>query len=396
MDTPEALNLIERSFDADRLLDHLTALTRVPSPQTALFESEPQVRSFIRGHVRPRVERLGFGEGRLDAMGNYLFRAGGGASGGVLLAGYAMTHPAGSMPEPFAAKVVDGMPYGIEGPCLWGRGVCEQKGPLAAMLEALEIVRAAPGGLRGRLAFAVSTAGETGRHDSIARILEGYGRPPELAVVGIGTANRLCLANKGRIDVQVTVRGKASHSSMPWDGRDAIDGMRRVMDRLDGLPLAGQHPHLGRPTLTKTRIWSGPEATHTVQDRCDLTLDRRLLPGDDPDAALNQIVEAVKDLPGYAVEVTRGAYMYPAALAEDSRLARAIHAASRAVRGRDAEVFYSHAALDAGYLTQAGIEAAMWGPGDLRFAHTDAEVIPLREVEEAAKMYAHLVLAEAA
>jgi len=262
------------------------------------------------------------------------------------------------------------------------------------MLEALEIVRAAPGGLRGRLAFAASTAGETGRHDSIARILEGYGGRPDLAVVGIGTANRLCLANKGRIDVRVAVRGKASHSSMPWDGRDAIDGMRQVMDRLDALHLPGHHPHLGRPTLAKTRIASAPEATHTVQDRCELTLDRRLLPGDDPDAAFHQIVEALKDLPGYEVEVTRGAFMYPAALAEDSRLARAIHAASRAVRGRDAETFYSHAALDAGYLTRAGIDAVMWGPGNLRFAHTDAEVVSLREVGEAAKMYAYLILTE--
>ena len=396
MDGRDAVSLIQRSFDADRLLEHLTALARVPSPQTALFESEPQVQAFIRDHARPRVERLGLGRGQLDAMGNYLWQAGGAAAGGVLFAGYAMTHPAGSMPDPFSGKVVDGKPHGIEGPCLWGRGVCEQKGPLAAMLEALEIVRAAGAALRGRLLFAVSPAGETGRHDSIARILEGCGARPDLAVVGIGTANRLCLANKGRIDVQIAVRGKASHSSMPWDGRDAIEGMRHVMDRLDALPLSGEHPHLGRPTLTKTRIWSGPEATHTVQDRCELTLDRRLLPGDDPEAAFQRIVEAVKDIQGYDVAVTRGAYMYPAALAEGSRLARAIQAASRAVRGREAETFYSHAALDAGYLTRAGVEATMWGPGDLRFAHTDAEVVSLQEVGDAAKMYAYLILTEAA
>ncbi len=396
MNPQDALAHITQRFNAERLRDHLAALARVPSPQTALFEAEPQVLAFIRDHVRPRVERLGFGRGTLDAMGNYLFQAGGAPTGGVLLAGYAMTHPAGSMPDPFAGTVVDGRAHGLDGPCLWGRGVCEQKACLAAMLEALEIVRAAGGPLRGRLAFAVSTAGETGRHDSIAKILQGYGAAFDMGIVGIGTANRLCLANKGRIDVQVTVRGKSSHSSMPWDGRDAIDGMRRVMDRLDAIPLPGEHPHLGRPTLVKTRIASGPDATHTVQDRCDLTLDRRLLPGDDPDAAFARIAEAVREVPGYEVAATRGAYMYPAALAADSRLARAIQAASRAVRGREAEVFYSHAALDAGYLTQAGIEATMWGPGDLRFAHTAAEVVSLREVEEAARMYAYLLLTEAA
>ncbi len=396
MDGREAVSLAEKYFDAERLLDHLMALTRVPSPQTDLLESDPQVQAFVRDHVRPRVERLSFGKGAMDGMGNYLFRAGVQDLGGVLYIGYAMTHPPGSMPDAFSAKIVDGRPYGIDGPCVWGRGVCEQKGCLAAMLEALEIVRGAGDGLRGRLAFAVSTAGETGRHDSIARILEGYGSAPDMAVVGIGTANRLCLANKGRIDVHITVRGKASHSSTPWDGRDAIEGMRQVMDRLDKLPLAGKHPHLGRPTLTKTRIRSGPDATHTVQEICELMLDRRLLPGDNLEAAFQQIVEAVRGIAGYEVDVRRGAVMYPAALAQDSRLARAIHAASRAVRGRDADIFYSHAALDAGYLQQVGIEAAMWGPGDLRFAHTDREVISLREVEDAAKMYAHMMIAEVA
>lgn len=396
MDAGDALDHIRRTFNGQRLREHLAALARVPSVQTGLFESDPQVQAFIRNHVRPRVERLGFGGGHLDGMGNYLFRAGAGTEGGLLLAGYAMTHPAGSMADPFSGAVVDGAPYGIDGPCLWGRGVCEQKGCLAAMLEALEIVRPLAGSLKGRLAFSVSTAGETGRHDSIARILEGYGSPFHMAVVGIGTANRLCLANKGRMDVTVTVRGKASHSSMPWEGRDAIDGMRRVMDRLEAIPLAREHPHLGRATLTKTRIASGPEATHTVQDRCELALDRRLLPGDDPETALREIAEALGGIEGYAVEVSPGAVMYPAALPEDSRLARAVHAASRAVRGREAGVFYSHAALDAGYLARAGVEAAMWGPGDLRFAHTDTEVVSLREAEEAAQMYAFLILTELA
>ncbi len=382
------------SFNAERLLDHLAALTRVPSPQTERFESDPQVQAFIRDHVRPRVERLGFGEGTIDGMGNYLFRAGPQEPLAVLFVAYAMTHPAGSMRDPFSGKVVDEAPYGIDGPCVWGRGVCEQKGCLAAMLEALEMIKDRDDTFLQGLVFAVSTAGETGRHDSIARILEGFSSAPRLAVVGIGTANRLCLANKGRLDVHITVRGKASHSSMPWDGRDAIEGMRRVMDRLDAISLAGEHPHLGRPTLTKTHIRSGPDATHTVQEVCELTLDRRLLPGDDPDAAFNQIAEAVKGIEGCQVEVRRGAFMYPAELPLDSRLARAIHSASQHVRGRDVDVFYSHASLDAGYLQRHGIEAAMWGPGDLRFAHTDAEVISIREVEEAAKMYAALILNE--
>jgi len=88
----EARSLVEQHFDAERALDHLTALTRVPSPQTELFEADPQVQAFIRDRVRPSVERMGFGEGMIDGMGNYTLKAGMQDVGGVLLIGYA---PAG-------------------------------------------------------------------------------------------------------------------------------------------------------------------------------------------------------------------------------------------------------------------------------------------------------------
>src|SRR4030095_12842058 len=106
----------------------------------------------------------------------------------------------------------------------------------------------------------------------------------------IGTTSRVALANKGRIDAIVTVRGKASHSSTPWVGVNAMDGPRRVLDRVMAVEVGGnKHAGLGQATLTPTSIRSWPEATHTVQDEVRLVFDRRLLPGDDPQAAFAAI-----------------------------------------------------------------------------------------------------------
>ena len=58
------------------------------------------------------------------------------------------------------------------------------------------------------------------------------GHIPRLAVIVIGTDGQVALANKGRIDVIVTVRGQATHSSMPWTGIDAIAGARQVLDHV--------------------------------------------------------------------------------------------------------------------------------------------------------------------
>jgi succinyl-diaminopimelate desuccinylase len=121
-------------------------------------------------------------------------------------------------------------------------------------------------------------------------------------------------------------------------------------------------------------------------------LDRRLLPGEDPDAELREIQQALQDLSGWSIAVTRGAFMYPSEVAADAAIVAAIDSASRELTKRELKVFYSPAALDAGFLNRNGIETIMFGPGDLRFAHTDQEAVPLQEVRDAAKIYAATAL----
>ena len=108
---------------------------------------------------------------------------------------------------------------------------------------------------------------------------------------------------------------------------------------------------------------------------------------------LRDIQDAVTDLPPWSVEVTRGAFMYPSEVGADCAVAASVRSVARALKGQDGEVFYSPAALDAGYLNQHGIETIMLGPGDLRFAHTDEEVVSIQEVRDAARIYAATALA---
>ena len=90
-----------------------------------------------------------------------------------------------------------------------------------------------------------------------------------------GTGLKVTLGNRGRIDVLVTVKGAPCHSSRPWDGINAVTGATEAIRLLlSKVKLEGSHPQLGKPTLTVNHIRSFPESTHTVQDRCELTLDR--------------------------------------------------------------------------------------------------------------------------
>ena len=124
---------------------------------------------------------------------------------------------------------------------------------------------------------------------------------------------------------------RQSHSARPWAGLNAITGAQQVLERLAAFDVgAAEHPGLGRATLTSTAIESFPKATHTVQNEVRMTFDLRLLPGQDPDERFVLVRDALADVAPWPVEVTKGAFMYPCEVAEDSDLVRHILAGHRA------------------------------------------------------------------
>jgi acetylornithine deacetylase len=363
------------------------AFVRHPSPQTERFEHEPQVQSFISEQVVPLVQSLGL-PWRRDPMGNLLVELGPErADKSLMLMAYAMTHPANRMPNPYAGELIED----AAGAHVRGRGVSEQKGSLAAALAAVKTA-ADRLALRGRLVFTVSTAGETGRHDAASSICDAIGFAPRLAVIVIGTTSRVALANKGRVDVIVTVRGRASHSSTPWVGVNAIEGARRVLERVMAVDVGGsKHPGLGQATLTPTAVRSWPEATHTVQDEVRLVFDRRLLPGDDPQAAFAAIAAAADIGEPWKVKTEFGPFMYPAEIAPDGAFMRAASGGCRRMGLQPPEIFHSHGALDAGFFCFKGGESGMWGPGAIEQWHSEDERIAVSDLVGGAVSYVGMI-----
>src|ERR1043166_9873900 len=137
-----------RGISARQLTEWTQTFVRHPSPQTELFEHDPQIQSFIADTVVPLVEGLGL-DYRRDGMGNLIVEVGPKRSDrSLMLMAYAMTHPANRMKSPFAGELVaEGREQFIR-----GRGVSEQKGSLAAALGAVKAA-AANLKLNGTLTF---------------------------------------------------------------------------------------------------------------------------------------------------------------------------------------------------------------------------------------------------
>jgi acetylornithine deacetylase/succinyl-diaminopimelate desuccinylase-like protein len=402
MKETEIKTLLDERISRTRAKELLIELVKVPSPQTELLEEEPLLKEFIKTAIEPRLRAMGFTDIRYDTMGNLIASYGSGSSGkSLMLIGNAMNQPAATMPNPYDGDVVDGAKYGLPGECVMGKGASEQKANLAAMLHAMETVIASKATLAGRLIFTCCLSGETGKHDAIKSVVEGAGVRADMAVLG-GTGLKITLGNRGRIDVFVTVKGAPCHSSRPWDGANAITGATECIGRLLAkVKVDRSHPQLGKQSLTVNHIRSFPDSTHTVQERCEFTLDRRLLPGDDPNVAFAEIeqvakeIEQVKDpVSGktYSVDVRLGPFMYPSLVTVASPVVRAILRASEVMLGKPVETYYSPSAFDQGYLNHVGIVTANFGAGEHQYAHTDYDMASVERTTDTARVYAFMLL----
>jgi len=392
---------IDAAVDHEEIKRLMIELVEVPSPQTELMEDEPEVREFIKAAVEPRLRAFGIEDIRYDSMGNLVARYGANRSGRrLMLVTHAMNHPAASMPDPYVGKVIDGTEHGLPGEAVLGRGLCEQKAGMVAMLSAVKAVIEAGIPIEGEILFLTCTSGETGKHDALRTLIEEENLTADMGLID-GSSLKIRLGNRGRQDIFVTVHGAVSHSGSPHTGANAITGAQYVLEQVLGKArLPDPHPDLGPCTLTATHIRSFPDATHTVQGSCELTLDRRLLPGEDPNAVFEEIAaiaKSVESMPdpasgkSFRVEVTQGPFMYPSLVEENSDIVQLIKRASRAILGYEPETHYGQSAFDQGYLNHLGIRTANYGPGEDAFAHTDLDMASVDRTRDAAKVIATMI-----
>jgi acetylornithine deacetylase/succinyl-diaminopimelate desuccinylase-like protein len=392
---------LEARISRQRAKELLVELVRIPSPQTDRFEAEPLLAEFIRKAVEPRLRTMGIGDIRYDGMNNLIATHGADRTGrSLMFIGNAMNQPQSTMKNAYDGDVIDGAALDLPGEVVLGKGASEQKANLAAMLHAMETVIAAGLPVNGRLVFLCCVSGETGRHDAIKSVVEGEGVTADMAVLG-GTSLKLTLGNRGRIDTFIKVRGTPGHSSAPHRSCNAITGAIEIIRRLeDQLDLAGEHKALGKPTFAVNHIKSGPDSTHTIQGDCSITLDRRLLPGDDPREKWREIRDIVMQVDGMAdpasglewsVEMTEGPFMYPSLVEMDSPVVRAVCGAAEAMLGAAPETFYTTTAFDQGYLNHRGIPCANYGCGEDRYAHTDNDCASVDRTADAAKVFAYMM-----
>jgi acetylornithine deacetylase len=221
--------------------------------------------------------------------------------------------------------------------------------------------------------------------------------PVKACVVGEPTNLKSIIAHKGIARWRMTVQGMSAHGAMPHLGHSAIYDGARVALALEAYAhdLSERPPHslLGPATLNVGRV-AGGSSVNIVPDSCEFEIERRLLPGEDGRAAVNECEEWVRKSVGNTVEVSfEEPYLVdpPLETAREAAVVKAMGAAHLAEFGTVSPIEGAHYGTDGSKLARAGIETIVCGPGDIAQAHTRDEFIEIEQLERAIRLYTRLV-----
>lgn len=260
-----------------------------------------------------------------------------------------------------------------------GRGACDTKGCVSAMLTALiQVARSGPRPRETELTFVGFIDEENGQLGS--RHHARHHAPADLAVVGEPTRLEVVTAHKGDVWLRLKTRGRSAHGATPHLGRNAVHAMGRVVDVLETEYRTQlqerRHDLLGAPTINVGAIRGGTQP-NIVPDECTIDIDRRTLPGETESTVRREITRLLRahGLKA-AFESLRLAPCHALETSADLPLVRELCRA--AGRRRTVGVHYF---CDAAPLAEAGTPAVVFGPGDIAQAHTRDEWISIESLE---------------
>jgi acetylornithine deacetylase/succinyl-diaminopimelate desuccinylase-like protein len=265
---------------------------------------------------------------------------------------------------------------------IYGRGACDDKGPVAAMLTAL--IRLARRGRRPA-ATEIIFAGLMDEENAQAgsRALAASGCQADLAIVGEPTRLQIVTAHKGSVWLRLETRGRAAHGSCPHLGKNAVHEMARIVDLLEtGYARQLQqrrHPLLGPPTINIGFIQGGAQP-NIVPASCVAGADRRTLPGE-TELSVRAEMNAWLRRHGLRATLTSEKSSFCLPLETDPRLPLVQNFLRAARQKKPAGVNFF---CDASILAQGGIPSVVFGPGDIAQAHTADEWISQKSLEAGA------------
>jgi len=288
--------------------------------------------------------------------------------------------------DPFSAQIIDNRMY--------GRGTCDTKGSIAAMLSALALAKEKGRLPADKIYFSATVSEETGCDGSMALMQTDF--RTDAAIVGEPTHCRLVTMHKGPLWLEIETHGQSGHASMAKSDKNAIELMARTVRFIHGdwtdYIQGQQHPQLGKSTAAVTMIDGGANI-NIVPSHCRVRVDCRFIPGKSYDKLLKNFNRMLADYLGgedlFTVKTIKS--FPPLNCPADAAIAAELLDICRDFNGQDTPGGV-HYFADAGPFSQAGITSVLFGPGDIAQAHTVDEYLQLDQLYQATEILLTLLV----
>ncbi len=330
-----------------------------------------------------------------ETVSNIFITLNPGARPQLLYNGHLDTVPVGNEAnwdvDPFGAVVRDGR--------MFGRGVADMKGGVAAMLMAAKALAVERVALEGSLVLSFVGDEETGAAKGTGFLMERGYYSPDMVVVGEITDNcGIAIAGKGIAVYALTTRGRSAHGSTPWAGVNAIDKMVEILHRLqtDLVPdLRRRDSGFLRCATLNVGMIQGGIAFNVVADQCDVVIDRRTLPGETADGVTREIRDIIdrlgKEDPALDASILPLGVAPPFETSPDEMICRVARDTMKEL-GRPTDFVGYGQVCDGRIFSEKGIPTIVMGPGTATEAHAPNESLELDQYLEAIRVYALLAM----
>ncbi len=284
---------------------------------------------------------------------------------------------------PFAAEISEGK--------IWGRGACDMKGGMAAMMVAAKNL-AQSGQPEGDLVLAFSAGEEVDMLGAKTLVKRPEFNNLQGILVSEPTNNELIIAEKGILWIEITTHGKTAHGSMPEFGRNAIRMMLAVINELDrqDFPYTA-HPLLGEFSRSLNTLHGGLQ-TNVIPDQCKVSFDMRTVPGQNH-AEIIQKFEAIlqklsAEIPDFSASLRVTQEGVPLATSPDETLVKTFAEVIQNVTGQLPEPkgvrYFTDAAI---YVPKVNAPLVICGPGLTELAHQPEEYVEIKKLIQSAQIY---------
>lgn len=381
----DLVEAVREHVSAEEVVEICRDLVRAPSPNPPGDEREvAKVAESWLDRLGLPCERVEAEPGRVSLVSSW----GRGNGKTLLFNGHYDVVPVDDAEEwphpPYEGRVADGK--------LYGRGSTDMKAGIASCLAAVAGLQRAgvePDG-KLRLQF-VADEEALGSLGTKVLVDSGYCDGVDEAVVGEPTDLHLVTAERGAAWFKIVTEGVSAHGSTPQLGTNAIEHMAKVIPTIAGMRFRKLHELLGAPTVNVGMIRGGSKV-NMVPDHCEIEIDRRTIPGETEEEVLGEFEAVLDDLrsehPDLKARIADVSWAEPCECPEGATMVSELASARDDLRVEGSELGYM-GATDARFLiTEANIPTAIFGPGDVRLAHTRGENVRVDQLADAARIYA--------